>query len=483
MSNKIFITKNLDEYRNHPDIRAALNGISLLNYDEFMNWYQPTQIKFGERANRLAATLSSRLPEIDTVHQISKENMRILAEEVCEKKIGRDYGRRAIDRLSNDGFDVLIAVAPRHEELNLPSRTKTGTKAHSNKKIKHILGFIIAEKGECKKHPDEYCVNLICSREKLIHTKFSIHDPRQRAKGALIMGAYLYCLKKLGKEMGILELADCYQNIAGFISYTKMGFAVDHSLYGENCFRHCENLPMSISLAHITYDNIIGRASGRAPLSREELEEIDPTGLSLLIPRNPEQASLQKKIAVLCNVLYKLPRIFEKTCKLHPIDEAAEFDILNTVKQISKDQKEAARQEALQEELNDSTVRKSRRTILHKINETVEMEPTLEELMAILTYFKQVTMAQFHEAQFNEAQFNEAQFQENAVEEMVPEPVVSEQVSASANKTKRKRSSSASGSTGSKNSTSFKRMRARSSRRSSSRSASQSASRSILMIP
>ena len=285
MSNKIFISKNLDEYRNNPDIKAALNGVSLLNHDEFMNWYRPTQLHFGERADRLAATLETRLPEIDTVNQISKETMRMLAEEVCEKKIGRNYGMKAIDRLTNDGFDVLVAVAPRHEELNLPSRTSTGTKAHSSKKIKHILGFIIAEKGECKKHPDEYCVNLICSREKLIHKKFSIYDPYQRIKGAMIMGAYLYCLKKLGKEMGILELADCYQNIGGFISYTKMGFAVDHSLYGENCFRHCDNLPMSISLADTTYDKIIGRASGRAPLSHQELEEIDPTGLSLLTPR------------------------------------------------------------------------------------------------------------------------------------------------------------------------------------------------------
>jgi len=97
-----------------------------------MNWYSPPQVRLGERKGRLAETLSSRLPAIEAIQRISKDTMKTLADSVCEYKILSDYGKTAIDRLTENRFDVLVAVAPDHEELN--RQITTGTKALANRK-------------------------------------------------------------------------------------------------------------------------------------------------------------------------------------------------------------------------------------------------------------------------------------------------------------------------------------------------------------
>jgi len=419
MTDRLFTTENLDEYRQNPDIQNALYGVSLLNHDEFMNWYSPPQIRLGERKGRLAETLPSRLPDIEIIHRISKDTMRTLANSVCEQKIGRDYGETAIDNLTEHGFDLLVAVAPDHEELNL--RITTGTKGLANRKINHILGFIIVEKGECNQYPEEFCVNLICARAEPLYKKFT-GDPheRQRVKGSLLMGAYLYCSKKQGKQMGILELADGYNNVSGFISYTKMGFAVNKALYGYHCFALCENLPMTVSLPDTTYEQIIGRASGKSPLSKAVLKQLDPTGLSLLLPKNRIQTDRQKKVAILCNLLYKMPHIMNLSCRLHSKNDKEEVEMLFTTKEeIRKEKSDTTkRQRALSEgEIDES--------------ETIIVAPSLEEIVAKLEDKKAMLIESF-------------EFPEQVVEQLIEQEPDDELLfiqaqAIKANKTKRKR--------------------------------------------
>lgn len=418
MSAKIFNAENLDEYRQNPDIIHALHGVSLLNHDEFMNWYSPPHIRFGERGERLPKTLSSRLPEIEGIHRISKDTMRTLAESACNGKIARDYGETAIDRLTETKFDLLVAVAPDHEELNNPARISTSTKAPANRKIKYVLGFIIVEKGECKDYPEEYCVNLICARAEPQYKKFR-GDPYEleRVKGSLLMGAYLYCLKKHGKQMGILELADGYNNVSGFISYTKMGFAVDKPLYNYNCFGDCANLPMSVSLADTTYEQIIGRASGASPLSKAELKLLDPTGLSILIPRNSRQNSIQKKVATLCNLLYKTPYIMRERCRLSPKDDKEEKEVYEKTKEEIRKEKEDTTKR--QRKLSEGEIDESEKRVI---------KPTTEEIMEKLEDKKSKLVEAFEEAVVEPVEMDV--------------PVSPKEKSRSHDKTKRKRSPS-----------------------------------------
>jgi hypothetical protein len=82
-------------------------------------------------------------------------------------------------------------------------------------------------------------------------------------RGSLLVGAYLYCLKKhrTYNKKAILELANGYLNVAGFISYTKLGFNKDLSLYNKRCFYDYTSLPMSFDLTRISEETIVMRAT------------------------------------------------------------------------------------------------------------------------------------------------------------------------------------------------------------------------------
>lgn len=99
-----------------------------------------------------------------------------------------------------------------------------------------IKGFIIAEKGECTKHPQSYCVNLVCSKA---------------GGGSILIGLFLYCIyhsPHLTEKVGLLELANSYFNVSGLCAYTKFGFVYDPSLYGNDCFADFGNLPMKADI-------------------------------------------------------------------------------------------------------------------------------------------------------------------------------------------------------------------------------------------
>lgn len=107
--------------------------------------------------------------------------------------------------------------------------------------VDNVVAFLIAQKGECKKYPNIYCVNLICSRS----------GERGAGSGQVLMGLFLYSIKEnpvVTSKVGLLELAGGYTNVSGLASYSKLGFKASYGLYGEYCFSDYGNLPMSITI-------------------------------------------------------------------------------------------------------------------------------------------------------------------------------------------------------------------------------------------
>jgi hypothetical protein len=111
------------------------------------------------------------------------------------------------------------------------------------------IGFIVVEKGECKRRGYEnvWSVNLICAKETSRGGKSGL--------GQILMGLYLYTIShndSIQPKTAILELANGYINAGGLASYMKLGFVVDESLYGRNCFEDYGNLPMAVRELHPT---------------------------------------------------------------------------------------------------------------------------------------------------------------------------------------------------------------------------------------
>ena len=284
----LFEDAALNEYRQNPHVQASLRGHVLLNKSEFMAWMDPPQLRESTGTSKSRKDARERTRE--HVTEVHNEQLQQLASYVCDGIVD-DYGFQTIDQLINnvDEYDVLVAVTPDYNAVGTSLRTKKVT----NNKMDKVVGFIITELGECKKEPNIVSVNLICARPGTV-------------RGGLLMGAYLYCLKKQHsyKKIGILELARGYLNVAGFISYTKLGFNKDLSLYGEDCFSDYANLPMSVNLTRMSEETIVMRATenDRRVLTANE----DNSGIYMLGRATTEE------LAVYNNLLCKAEMDYEK---------------------------------------------------------------------------------------------------------------------------------------------------------------------------
>jgi hypothetical protein len=74
-----------------------------------------------------------------------------------------------------------------------------------------ISAIIFAELGECKEYPQYWTVRLICGTA-------GTKDART------LLGLYLFALKSIGQPIGILEVAQSYNNLAAYCLYAKFGF-------------------------------------------------------------------------------------------------------------------------------------------------------------------------------------------------------------------------------------------------------------------
>ena len=190
-------------------------------------------------------------------------------------------------------FDAIFTVDEDYLE-------KLQEKSDVSDKLNLVYSVMIVQKGECELKPRTVAVRLICSRKTM--------------KANILMGAYLYAIKKKGAKVdqtGILELADGFKNLQGFCLYTKFGFKEDKRLYvpvlwkrdtsaekgnwrykqnrdadlwvpdptfydfnkqtykqKRKCFGNQENLPMSVDLTHITEEAIIKTTTTGSPIRK-----------------------------------------------------------------------------------------------------------------------------------------------------------------------------------------------------------------------
>ena len=202
---------------------------------------------------------------------------------ICGSDVGRRYRANALD-------DAIISMKSKFDILFL--QNKTGD---------NVLGFIVAELGECAKEPNVYAVNLICSQSGL---------------GKLLLGACLYCIKfndDVSDKKCILELAHAYKNTPGFFMYTKLGFNLDDNLTEKEgvCFFDYLHLPMSVTLNgdKFTQQYFIDMMV-RSDFKQADVD--DPSGIyELGLPKKETEdggksSTLQKEMVKLANILRKI---------------------------------------------------------------------------------------------------------------------------------------------------------------------------------
>jgi hypothetical protein len=190
------------------------------------------------------------------------------------------------------GFQLLTAVDTLHNE---------------------VVGFLTAQRGECQLKPDVWSVNLICSG--------SVYDARrpgstlpqdvQPLAGIVILGAMCYSLRTLGRPYAVLELAGGYTNTRGFLSYSKLGFIKNLSLFNNGdiqgdryvprCFYDPGNLPMYVSLDQFSPQIIQDLVTGRKKLRLTH--EQDDTGI---YANYYEGRTTQRDVAIRKNAFYRI---------------------------------------------------------------------------------------------------------------------------------------------------------------------------------
>jgi len=356
MSKEVFTIEKLDPYRNDPRIIEALNGRVLLNYEEYIIWNELPEIKttFREvKVDDAKKRTDAHEERVMNARLIAMDYLYELSESVCESKIGKSYGRSAIENLHNYNFDLLVILEKNYLEVK-EKATKTRTKVGAYNKLRCILGFIIIEQGECRERSNSYTVNLICTRTFLpppMNKKLSVNSkPFIKAKAAILLGAYMCCIRDI-QYYGLLELASGYKNLNGFFSYSKLGFVKDSMLLNENCFNSFINLPMSVRIGDYTDDQIIGFASGKQKLKNIK----DDTGLIKLIPEegNAKQKTAQATIALFTNILFQLPYYLEGHLKYEPQYDKEELLVLKTIESEYKENQNVSKEIFFTNRLNN----------------------------------------------------------------------------------------------------------------------------------
>ena len=140
--------------------------------------------------------------------------------------------------------------------------------------VRSTQGFMITEKGECKKFPDVHSISLICSKA----------GSGLSGAGSFMLGAYLFMIKtnmcnflgSTGTQIGILDLASSYTNVGGFCAYAKFGFKYfpELKLY-QDCYDPEDglyaNLPMAVDITSWTPDNVLALVRGTQKLEKGRL--------------------------------------------------------------------------------------------------------------------------------------------------------------------------------------------------------------------
>lgn len=194
--------------------------------------------------------------------QVLNNLMRL---DFCARSVNNGYVQdkfgALIQNKTNTSFDAVFALTSDYHEYE-----------KSDMLTNCLRGFLICELGECQDKPYDqaYSVAIICSGNKPIKTLLTPNAHIPGIKGIYLMGAFLYNLIAIGQKAAVLELASSYQNIPGFLSYSKLGFVRNFHLFSERCFNDSSNLPMVVNLIDTTGEDIIKRCTGEISIKQED---------------------------------------------------------------------------------------------------------------------------------------------------------------------------------------------------------------------
>ena len=170
----------------------------------------------------------------DFLSRLSIPGIKILANKEIDEGLLRENGvsicrGSILDSYLKDALNDAFGDNPNYEVVTLVEENANSLP----------ISFLIVEKGECEKLSNVWSVNLICA---------VLQSPNGlKSVGQILMGLYLYTIAEndeVEEKVGVLELANGYINAGGLASYSKLGFKIDNSLYGANCFPNYNNLPM-----------------------------------------------------------------------------------------------------------------------------------------------------------------------------------------------------------------------------------------------
>jgi hypothetical protein len=170
----------------------------------------------------------------DFLSRLTGPGLKILANKELNERSLRENGvsicrGSILDSYLGDALDAAFGDNPNYEVVALFEGNVRSAP----------ISFLIVEKGECERLSEAWSVNLICA---------ALQSPNGlKGVGQILMGLYLYIIaenEEVEDKTGVLELANGYINAGGLASYSKLGFKVDKSLYGADCFPNYNNLPM-----------------------------------------------------------------------------------------------------------------------------------------------------------------------------------------------------------------------------------------------
>jgi hypothetical protein len=169
------------------------------------------------------------LSDLFTLFKIKKKSYRTFLAEIIKDSCAGNIG----DGYRNDLSIKFIIRNPENYDFIAVASSEIDIDEEKQLKYNKIQGFMIVQRGECQTYPDNYCVNLIC-------TKSSV--------GNILMALYIYIIIQnddFVNKIGLLELANAYINAGGLCLYAKYGFKFDPNLSNNTCFPYfTPNLPM-----------------------------------------------------------------------------------------------------------------------------------------------------------------------------------------------------------------------------------------------
>ena len=269
LRSNFFQTAHITEYKKLISSTLKERNMTVLNLEDLIQYLNMTRLDLAYSLRKSGPREQRKIQERE---QNISSIIQNLAANICVD-IGELYGRRAVENTIKSTaapgfqskFDILVLIDADYETLNLKSKTSL-----MDQRFDKIYGFLVTELGECRSEPDVHSINLICSDVS--------------GGGAILMGAYLYCIKRTPSlpQLGLLELAGGYTNTMGLCAYSKFGYVANLAYLGPHCFADSNNLPMSVDVARLTIDQIAAVVSGTAKVSQIDIEAREKTIFDML---------------------------------------------------------------------------------------------------------------------------------------------------------------------------------------------------------